>query len=284
MTDFGVGRPSKAAGMVVVLGLSILTACTAGSASPVGNLSRVGSVRAADYHALAFSPTDSTTLFFGHHNGIMRSSDGGKTWSSVVDQAGFDAMNLAANPAQPEVLWMAGHNAFYKSTDAGRSWNAVPANLPGLDLHAFAVSPSSPNTLYAFAVGFGLFQSNDGGVNWDTLTFPFRANITGLGVGGNPETLYVGTDQGLTGTSDGGQTFAQLRSVSGTVPITAVAASPGSPVIYAGTQRGLARSDDGGATWSKAGLDGPVAAVALDPQKPDRVAVLDPQGVVYRSQ
>ncbi|MSQ24620.1 MAG: hypothetical protein EXR58_08795 [Chloroflexi bacterium] len=120
-------------------------------------------------------------------------------------------------------------------------------------------------------------------MNWQELPIPFRTIVTGLSVGGIPETLYVGTEQGLTGTSDGGQTFAQLRAINGTAPITAVGAVPGSPIIYVGTGRGLSRSDDGGATWSKTDFGGSVAALAVEPTSPDRVALVDPQGGLYRS-
>lgn len=30
-----------------------------------------------DYHALAFDPRDPNIIYFGHHNGIMKSTDGG---------------------------------------------------------------------------------------------------------------------------------------------------------------------------------------------------------------
>lgn len=33
----------------------------------------------ADFHALAFGPTEPDVVFFGHHNGVMRSQDGGRT-------------------------------------------------------------------------------------------------------------------------------------------------------------------------------------------------------------
>src|SRR5581483_4252510 len=155
--------------LLIGASLAAASACAApqaarpsASGQPAG-LQRLTTIKAADYHSLTFSPTDSDILFFGHHNGIMRSTDGGRSWSAVVDRPNFDAMNLVTNPAAPQVLWMAGHNVFFKSTDSGSSWEPVTTNLPGLDLHAFATSSADPNTLYAFAVGFGLFKSSNAG-------------------------------------------------------------------------------------------------------------------------
>src|SRR3989304_6530363 len=58
-------------------------------------------LRTADFHALAFSPNNPDVAFFGHHNGVMRSEDGGQTWSALVEQRNFDAMGLAVSPTDP---------------------------------------------------------------------------------------------------------------------------------------------------------------------------------------
>ena len=48
-------------------------------------------------------------MFFGHHNGVMRSDDGGRTWKPLVDRRGFDAMQLAtAGQANARRLYLAG--------------------------------------------------------------------------------------------------------------------------------------------------------------------------------
>lgn len=128
------------------------TTAPSGTSGIGSGLQQLGTLQAADYHSLAFSPTDPNVLFFGHHNGVMHSMDGGRSWRPAVSRTNFDAMILAASPATPEVLWMAGHNVFYQSRDGGKNWTEVRGNLPGLDLHAFAASGSQPNLLYAFAV------------------------------------------------------------------------------------------------------------------------------------
>jgi len=126
-------------------------------------------LRTADFHALAFSPDDADTVFFGHHNGVMRSTDAGKTWSTVADRRGFDAMGMAVNRSDPRQMFIAGHDVFQMSADGGVTWRPVQHNLPGTDVHGFAMSPDDPNRLYAFVNGSGVFGSADGGRTWGRL-------------------------------------------------------------------------------------------------------------------
>jgi len=123
----------------------------------------IATLQTLDYHALALSPTDANVVFFGHHNGIMRSDDGGRTWRPLVDRSGFDAMNLAVSRTNPKQVYLAGHEVFQMSMDAGATWRPLDSDLPGLDIHAFAMDPDDPNRLTAFVVGRGTFQSTDGG-------------------------------------------------------------------------------------------------------------------------
>jgi photosystem II stability/assembly factor-like uncharacterized protein len=270
---------------VFVAGLAwlVLQRAQPSGTSAVGEgFQQLGSVQAADYHALAFSPTDANTIFFGHHNGVMQSTDGGRTWRSAVSRPNFDAMILASSPASPDVLWMAGHDVFYQSRDSGRDWTEVRTNLPGLDLHAFAASPSDPNLLFAFAVGHGLFRSADGGATWEPLGAGAPRGATALALGGTSDTLYVGTEQGVVMSRDGGQSFGPAAQV-GAAPVTALAAAPGSDVVYAGTPQGVFRSADGAQSWSKTGYGGGVAALALQPTNPERLVLVDSRGRIFGS-
>ncbi len=249
------------------------------AAAAEGGLRQVGSIRAADYHSLLFSPAEPTTLFFGNHNGIMRSGDGGRTWGNLVERSNFDAMILGANPASPEVVWTAGHGIFSRSNDGGKNWSPFKTDLPGTDIHAFAVGSANPNVLYALVVGSGLFRSADGGASWQARGAP---PVIALATGGTPETLYVGTQQGILISRDGGESYSSPVPVGGS-PVVALAAAPAGGVVYAGTPSGLYRSDDEGATWIQAGYGGNVAAVAVHPVDSARVAVIDGQGKVFAS-
>jgi photosystem II stability/assembly factor-like uncharacterized protein len=86
---------------------------------------RVGVLETSDFHALAFSPENPNVVFFGHHNGIMRSDDGSRSWTPLVERQNFDAMGLAVSRTNARQVYLAGHNVFQVSIDGGASWQPV---------------------------------------------------------------------------------------------------------------------------------------------------------------
>jgi len=246
----------------------------------------------ADFHSLAFSPENPDVVFFGHHNGVMRSDDGGRTWRPVVARPNFDAMALAVHPAVPRRIYVAGHNIFMVSPDGGASWQPVWHNLPYDDIHGFALSPRDPNRLYAFVIGHGLFISTDGGVSWTRLSTALPQDVMSLAAaGGEPEVLFAGSmGSGVLKSEDGGRTWRPSSNGLGSRRVMALGVNPADQrVVYAGTDDGLYRSDDGGATWRRLPFPGRnAAAVAVSPAGPNVVLAVEAagprQGRLYRSE
>ncbi len=250
-------------------------------------------LRTGDFHALAFGSDNPDVTFFGHHNGVMRSEDGGRTWSPLVEQRNFDAMGLAVSSANPRRVYLAGHNIFQVSTDGGTSWQPVQQNLPGTDIHGFAMSLIDANRLFAFVSGFGLFRSDDSGRTWQGVTTQLPMDVMGLATaGGKPETLYAASmQQGLLKSTDGGHTWAAPGSRLPSM-VVAIAVDPTTPqTVYAGVDGGLYKSTDSGTTWSKLPFPGSnVVAVGVSQAQPGRLMAItvkggqaDRYGVVYRS-
>jgi len=90
--------------ILVVVGIVFFSRAGRDSAAHVGVL------ETSDFHALAFSPENPNVVFFGHHNGIMRSDDGGRTWVALVDRPNFDAMGIAVSHVNAQQIYIAGHN------------------------------------------------------------------------------------------------------------------------------------------------------------------------------
>lgn len=243
----------------------------------------IGRVQTQDFHSLEFSALDPETVFFGHHGGLLVSTDGGREWSAGSLQ-NADAMALAAPPGNPQIMYAAGHNVFFKSLDGGGSWAPVGASLPGLDIHGFAADPANADRVYAHVVGFGLFRSDNGGEDWELLT----ANVAflNLGVGESPETLYATAAQnGLFHSMDGGANWSRLAGPPGEGTI-ALAYDRDSDRLYVttfGVGAGLYVSDDRGGTWTPLGLEATVMAVALSPLDPQHLIAVDDSGWVYAS-
>ena len=98
--------------------------------------------------------------------GVLRSFDGGKSWTKISngakDPVAFSA--IAVSRSAPEIIYAVESQALQMSRDGGVSWRVV-GDLPGpaFDL---AVSIDVPSTVYAATNG-GLFVSRNGGETWD---------------------------------------------------------------------------------------------------------------------
>lgn len=280
---------------LLVLGLLLVVVAVAAAwrlldARDDGRDGAIAVLRTTDFHALAFSTGDPHVVFFGHHNGVMRSDDGGRTWRTLVDRPNFDAMSLATNRADPRRIFLAGHNVLQVSVDGGASWQPMVHNLPGTDIHGFAVSLDDQRRLYGFVLGHGLFATADAGRTWTRLSDRLPNDLMALAAaGGSPETLYAGgMRSGLLRSADGGRSWSPVGSLS-TRAVMALAGDPlARETVYAGTDGGLYRSMDGGNTWSKLPFPADnVVALAISPVRPGAllaIAVKDARGLVYRSE
>jgi hypothetical protein len=216
-----------------------------------------------DYHALAFSPTDRNVVFFGYHNGVMRSDDGGRSFHSLVSRSNLDAMNIAVSPSNAQQVYLAGHNVFQVSSDSGASWQPMTTNLPGTDIHGFSMSPDDPTHLTAFVVGYGIFASPDSGRTWQHLAGRVPSDVMSLtSAGGTPETLYAASmGSGILRSTDGGATFTPVAATIGRTVYTLAVDPTNRTTVYAGVEGGLYKSTDSGTNWSKLPYPGVNAAV-----------------------
>ncbi|MBA2631392.1 MAG: hypothetical protein H0U86_00060, partial [Chloroflexi bacterium] len=232
----------------------------------------------ADVHSLAFDPDDSTHLLFGHHGGLLESRNGGISWQPATLAAG-DAMNVRTTAGGRTQI--AGHDLYVESVDGGASWQDVPNDLPGLDLHAFAVDPADPEHAWTFAAGFGLFETVDGGRQWELRQAGNWGALAAYRQEERTMLAAVGPD-GLVSSADSGATWEALAYPGAPLAGGIAAAGDGS-VLYAATGAGLRLSRDGGRSWEATGFDVAVLSVAVLPDDPLAVAVVDEATRFYRS-
>ena len=243
----------------------------------VGGVTSWAKLGTQDVHSLAFDPSDAQHLYFGHHNGLLESRDGGKSWQPT-GLGGADAMNV--RPGSGPVLQIAGHNVYMETADGGRSWNDVPNDLPGLDLHAFAVDPADPAHAWAYTVGFGLFESTDRGRHWEVRQ-PGDWPLLAVSRSGGMTILLGVSASGLGASADGGRTWQQLRAPGG--QIASIAAAPDGSLLVAGTTKGIYRSVDGGQSWQPTAFTGTAITVAVAPTDSRVIGAVDDKTRFFRS-
>ena len=264
-----------AVGAVAVIALAVVL--NSGGRAAVGEATAWSTLGTPDVHSLAFDPADPQHLYFGHHGWLLEKRDGGRSCQGTALR-GADAMNVA--PPAGGFFQIAGHEVYKETTDGGQTWQDVPNDLPGLDLHAFVADPADPSHAWAFSVGNGLFESTDKGRTWELRQPGGWGALTAFVESGKTILVGVGSS-GLGRSDDGGLSWTALGQPTG--QLASLAASADGAVMYAGTTQGVSRSTDGGRIWATTTLATVGVTVAVFPQDPSVVAVVDDKTRFFRS-
>ncbi len=267
----------------------------------------------ASITAFAASPqfnTDQTVVAATLANGILRSADGGRTWSNATfGLESFEVNTLAWGPGS--TLLAGTIDGLYRSPNAGRAWRRLSideeasveaiAFLPdgaflatleaggllrsdaggvhwyvdnsvGQDIHAISLLVTAQQTLLMSTIEQGLLRSTDGGASWH----PTYAHIV-LSLAAEQNTLYAGSDNGVSVSDDDGLTWREL----GCPPIhdlRQLFLYKQQPLVtgaYAGIMCYTSEQ-----TWSSiADLPQPLTAVAILPD--DTLLLSSPTGLLH---
>lgn len=192
----------------------------------------------------------------GPEFGVVRSADGGRSWTARNDGLpSHKVAALAAHAVQADTVYayVMGKGIF-RSQDAGIHWRLMDRGPRG-KIRQFIHSnmPGSMQTGWLFAATRnGVQRSMDCFCGWQNagdLGAAVRA------VSYDPRQLkrvYAATQKGLLVSSDGGERWISMKSPA---PDIAELVSSASGVLYAAAGNSLFRSRDQGANWEK--IDAP---------------------------
>lgn len=197
-----------------------------------------------------------------------------------------------------------GIDASYRSIDGGVTWKPVADTSAAL-ASALAVDPVNPSNVWALNQYGPLYQSSNGGVNWQLaaatppnnvlFVLPSRYQPLPSPIGSasividprNPATLYVWSDSSVYVSTDGAQSWQQLSPALANGFVGAFAMAPSQPnVLYAVNLGVLNKSTDGGTTWTagaSVNVSGYATALAVDPTNASTLWVAATDGTVKRS-
>ncbi|MEM7314453.1 MAG: glycosyl hydrolase, partial [Planctomycetota bacterium] len=177
----------------------------------------------------------------GFGDGIYRSADGGDSWTNMGLKHSEHISKIIVHPKDSSTLWVAvqgplwnkgGERGLYKTTDGGKTWKKTLGDDEWTGVTDIAMDPRNPDVLYA--------------ATWQ------RHRTVAAYMGGGPKS-------GLHRSSDGGQTWTQLKSglPEGKLGKIGLAISPQKPdTLYAAIELNrrkgaVYRSTDQGSTWEK---------------------------------
>ncbi len=235
----GVGRDATT-GDVVLATHGGLFRIDASGPTPVGPVvDLMGFAIAADGSYLA-SGHPGTTTELPNPVGLIRSTDGGATWTSLSRGGESDFHGLSAGSGL-----VAGFDGTLRvSTDGGRTWEA--RRMPSAP-HVLAVSASSERVLAT--TQDGLLHSDDGGASWTRVTTPELL----VAVHWADDETVAGVDVAgrLVLSEDGGTTWRTGPTSLGEVQAVHASRTPDGVEVLAVAGDAVLRTTDLGATTER---------------------------------
>ncbi len=123
---------------------------------------------AAGVSAITFSPnfaTDGTAYAWLRGGGLLRSADGGRSWSLIEsEQSGYYGQSLAVSPAGDLYLGALGGHVLV-SEDEGRHWRDLEENIPDERDWSTALAFTPDGALF-LGTDKGVYRTLDGGQTW----------------------------------------------------------------------------------------------------------------------
>ena len=278
--------------------------------------------------ALAVSESDPNVIYVGEGEqtvrgnvssgrGLWRSTDAGKTWSSIGLAGSEHIGRIRIHPTNPDLVYVAAMGnlwkpnpvrGVYRSKDGGRTWERILFESEKAGAVDLILDPNNPRILYASTweikrngyrmdsggPGSHLWKSTDGGDTWTKISTKSGwpkgpTGIIGITVSpANSERLWAcieASDGGVFRSDDGGESwvrtsdFRELRQRAWYYSR-----------IYADTKNvdlvyvcnvSFWRSKDGGKSWESIETPhGDHHDLWIDPQNPARMAIADDGGGV----
>ena len=196
--------------------------------------------------------------------------------------------DLAIHPAN-RALWYAavGSGGVWKTANAGTTWTPIFDGQGAYSIGCLALDPRNPDIVWVgtgenvsgrhVGYGDGVYKSLNGGKTWTNMGLAKSEHIARILVDPrDSNVVYVaaegplwsaGGERGLYKTSDGGQTWTAVLTVSKDTGIASAEFDPSNPdVLYAaayerrrsvaafmggGPESGIHKSEDAGKTWRR---------------------------------
>ena len=205
----------------------------------------IGPFRAGRTVGAVGVPAEPNTFFIGvNHGGVWKTTDAGRTWKPIFDQAPTGSVgDIAVFENDPKIIYVGSGeglqrpdlsvgDGIYKTTDGGKTWRNMGLR-DAQQIGRVIVDYKDPKRVFVAAMGHpygpneerGIYRSLDGGETWKRVLY-LDANTGATQIefdSKDPNTLYAAMWAGRQGPWENG--------------------------AWQGPGSGLFKSTDGGDTW-----------------------------------
>jgi photosystem II stability/assembly factor-like uncharacterized protein len=193
---------------------------------------------------------DKVGIAVGHGGTILRTEDGGGTWSAVpVKEIGHDAV-LGVTVLKNGHLVAYGAFAMYLvSEDQGKTWRRDTVVADNFERHISRVIETSKGDLFLVGETGAIARSSDGGKKWVQLKSPYEGSYFGLLELKGGTLLAYGMRGNIFRSDDQGSTWNPVPLDSKATLNGGSIAADGR-IVLAGNRGLLAISTDAGRTFT----------------------------------
>ncbi len=175
----------------------------------------------ADLWAARHSPWSAGDSLKAAGSGLFKSTDGGDTWTQLEGGLptwadGLGRIGFSIAPSDPQRMYAmvdaSRRGGVYRSDDAGAHWRLVNTERRiwgrGSDFAEVKVDPHHPDTIYV--ANTSTYRSTDGGANFTAIKgAPGGDDYHTVWLSpDNPDIILLASDQGVTISVNGGQTWS----------------------------------------------------------------------------
>jgi photosystem II stability/assembly factor-like uncharacterized protein len=233
------------------------------------------------------------------NNAVIRTTDGGNTWSLpagttiatswTLKQSGSNNIgnDFCLHPTDKKAIFVCMGKVIYRSGDVGETWTqTATVNTTFSSAHSFYISPKdTAKMLVEISSGVGssshkLMRTTDYGASWTDVLGTYTGTSYGMPLEmdqNHPDTIFLGPDGGvLMRSTDFGATWANWGTFTFRSPCDFAVVWYNSNIMYCddgitGSGQGqFLKSTDNGVTWTSvhyaSGTEMPmIATSSLDP-------------------
>ncbi|MES2777835.1 MAG: 3-coathanger stack domain-containing protein [Bacteroidota bacterium] len=195
------------------------------------------------FPVIAADPVTNNTIYLAAGTpGVMKSTNGGGSWSQVLNQTVKQSIITCPNNANR--VYVCGTGSIFRTDNGGTNWTGNLAANPGFinNGQISDINVCSGNsdyvyvTLGGYTAGQKVMYSNDAGANWfsisSTLPAEVKVNCVVVDQGNNS---YIGTDMGVFYQAVTSNDWTPYYNQMPRVPVTDLAINQGASRIRAAT-------------------------------------------------